>query len=275
MKKLLLLFILLPLLINAQLQKKIYVGYLTTSSKDIITYQLDFEINSDNTISGESTTDIYGKNKTKSKITGNYNAKNQSINFKETQNTSTKSKNANNEFCFIESQLLEVKKIAGKEILTGKFTGHFPTGELCAKGNIYLASNELLNKENIDLSVVDSLINKKIDYKTITSKNLVSIPWKSNALTFFVWDGSNEDNDIISIYFNETLIKENLSIKNKKEFIEIPLKKKDTNGILKVSAVSSGKEGKNTVNILFVDEKNFYPYISILEKGESINIEIK
>ena len=262
-----------PFFIYSQLENK-YIGYLTTTSKDIITYQIDFEIKTDNTISGESTTDIYGINKTKSIITGSYNPKKQLFSFKEIQNTKTKSTSKNDEFCFIECYQLEIKKLAGKEILSGKFIGKYPNGEPCAKGTIYLVSNEVLTNEKINLSSIDSILNAKMEFKTISSKNSITLDWHSKSINFLVWDGSNEDDDIISIYFNDKLIKENLSIKNKKEPIEIPLTKQ-VQGVLKIKAISTGKEGKNTVNLLFVDETNFYPYVSILEQGESISIEIK
>jgi hypothetical protein len=251
-----------------------YIGYLTTTTKDIITYQIDFELKTDNSINGESTTDIYGKNKTKSFIKGNYNSDKKIYSFKEINNTTTKSASSKDEFCFIECEELKLKTLGGKEVLVGKFIGRYPNGESCAQGSIYLTNKNVLEKEKINFSTIDSLLKNKLEYKSITTKNAISIAWKSKSINFFVWDGSNEDNDVISIYFNDKLIKENLSIKNKKEHIEIPLKK-EGKGIVKIKAVSSGKEGKNTVNILFVDDTNFHPYISILELGESISVELK
>ena len=275
MKSIFCLLLLLPQVMYSQIAStNTYIGYLTTTSKDIITYQIDFDLKADNSISGESTTDIYGKNKTKSLIKGNYNDDKKLYSFKEINNTTTKSASSKEEFCFIECNDLKLKTLAGKEVLVGKFVGRYPNGESCAMGSIYLTNKNVLEKEKINFSAMDSLLNNKLEYKSINSKNSISIPWQSKSINFFVWDGSNEDNDVISIYFNDILIKENLSIKNKKEHIEIPLKK-EGKGIVKIKAVSSGKEGKNTVNILFVDGTNFHPYISILELGESISIELK
>lgn len=273
MKFIFYLLLVMPTILYSQ-QTNTFIGYLTTTSKDIITYQIDFEINADNSIRGESTTDIYGKNKTKSIIKGNYNSDKKLYSFKEINNTTTKSASAKDEFCFIECNELKLKTIAGKEVLVGKFIGRYPNGESCALGNIFLTNKNILEKEKINFSAVDSLLKNKLEYKSITAKSAITIPWQSKAINFFVWDGSNEDNDVISIYFNDKLIKENLPIKNKKEHIEIP-SPKEGKGIVKIKAVSSGKEGKNTVNILFVDDTNFHPYISILELGESISIELK
>lgn len=275
MNRLIFLFIFYPFINFAQQENKnSYVGYITTENKQTITYQIVFEIQIDNSITGESITDIYGKDKTKSIITGNYNAQKNTLSFKEIQNTSTKSKALKEEFCFIESQDLQLKKIGDKEILTGKFYGRLTNGRLCAKGKIFLTSKENSIIEPINKSSLDSILNAKLTFKTLVANNSISIPWKSKTLNFYVWDGSNEDNDVISIYYNNTLIRENIILKNKKERITIPITS-NSESKLKIQAVSLGKEGKNTVNLLFVDNETIYPFISILIQGESVIFDLK
>ncbi len=275
MNRLIFLFIFYPFINFAQQENKnSYVGYITTENKQTITYQIVFEIQIDNSITGESITDIYGKDKTKSIITGNYNAQKNTLSFKEIQNSTTKSKALKEEFCFIESQDLQLKKIGDKEILTGKFNGRLPNGRLCAKGKIFLTSKENSIIEPINKSSLDSILNAKLTFKTLVANNSISIPWKSKTLNFYVWDGSNEDNDVISIYYNNTLIRENIILKNKKERITIPITS-NSESKLKIQAVSLGKEGKNTVNLLFVDNETIYPFISILIQGESVIFDLK
>ena len=275
MNRLIFLFIFYPFINFAQQENKnSYVGYITTENKQTITYQIVFEIQIDNSITGESITDIYGKDKTKSIITGNYNAQKNTLSFKEIQNSTTKSKALKEEFCFIESQDLQLKKIGDKEILTGKFNGRLPNGRLCAKGKIFLTSKENSIIEPINKSSLDSILNAKLTFKTLVANNSISIPWKSKTLNFYVWDGSNEDNDVISINYNNTLIRENIILKNKKERITIPITS-NSESILKIQAVSLGKEGKNTVNLLFVDNETIYPFISILIQGESVIFDLK
>jgi len=275
MNRLIFLFIFYPFINFAQQENKnSYVGYITTENKQTITYQIVFEIQIDNSINGESITDIYGKDKTKSIITGNYNAQKNTLSFKEIQNSTTKSKALKEEFCFIESQDLQLKKIGDKEILTGKFNGRLPNGRLCAKGKIFLTSKENSIIEPINKSSLDSILNAKLTFKTLVANNSISIPWKSKTLNFYVWDGSNEDNDVISIYYNNTLIRENITLKNKKERITIPITS-NSESKLKIQAVSLGKEGKNTVNLLFVDNETIYPFVSILVQGESVIFDLK
>ena len=69
---------------------------------------------------------------------------------------------------------------------------------------------------------IDPKISQLINYKTITAKNFIQLGWKSNNISLFIWDGSNEDNDIITIYYDDQPILENFVIKNKKTLIELP-----------------------------------------------------
>ena len=89
----------------------------------------------------------------------------------------------------------------------------------------------------------------------------------------FIWDGSNEDNDIITIFYDNQPILENFVIKNKKTLIELPFSEVES-AKLKFSAISTGSEGKNTVNIIFIDDNVITPFVSVLDKNESIVINI-
>ena len=120
---------------------------------------------------------------------------------------------------------------------------------------------------------IDPKISQLINYKTITSKSFIQLGWKSNNISLFIWDGSNEDNDIITIYYDGQPILENFVIKNKKTLIELPFA--DVDGAkLKFSAISTGSEGKNTVNIILLDDNVITPFVSVLDKNESIVINI-
>lgn len=121
---------------------------------------------------------------------------------------------------------------------------------------------------------IDPKISQLINYKTITSKNFIQLGWKSNNISLFIWDGSNEDNDIITIYYDDQPILENFVIKNKKTLIELPFSEV-RNAKLKFSAISTGSEGKNTVNIIFIDDNVITPFVSVLDKNESIVINIQ
>ena len=61
---------------------------------------------------------------------------------------------------------------------------------------------------------IDQNISQLINYKTITSKSFIKLGWRSNTISLFIWDGSNEDNDIITIFYDNQPILENFVIKN-------------------------------------------------------------
>lgn len=120
---------------------------------------------------------------------------------------------------------------------------------------------------------IDQNISQLINYKTITSKSFIKVGWRSNTISLFIWDGSNEDNDIITIFYDNQPILENFVIKNKKTLIELPFSEVES-AKLKFSAISTGSEGKNTVNIIFIDDNVITPFVSVLDKNESIVINI-
>jgi hypothetical protein len=120
---------------------------------------------------------------------------------------------------------------------------------------------------------IDQNISQLINYKTITSKSFIKLGWRSNTISLFIWDGSNEDNDIITIFYDNQPILENFVIKNKKTLIELPFSEVES-AKLKFSAISTGSEGKNTVNIIFIDDNVITPFVSVLDKNESIVINI-
>lgn len=284
-------FILLVISIYGALKaqdKKSYefIGALTTSSMDIISYKLIFTELEDGKITGESITDFYGEDMTTSKLEGTFNRKQKKISFTEIENISTKSKEDVNSFCYVAVEDLRIKKLRGKEIIFGKFTGKFKSGENCASGSIYLASQNLIEelkseaeKQGIKLdslgkidSVLYSATLKNNEVKILKGGSNESIDWKSDKVVFDVWDGSKEDNDMINIYINGKLVKEKLIIKNKRITIEEPI---ISNGdVIKIVALNEGELPTNTVNFMFRDEKNTSPFISNLKQGEEFRIII-
>lgn len=91
MKKVFFLFIKLVAINFAFSQNNIayeFIGALTTTDQRIISYKLFFNISTDGTIEGVSTTDFYGSNITKSKIAGVI--KQNELTFNEVNNISTK-----------------------------------------------------------------------------------------------------------------------------------------------------------------------------------------
>lgn len=90
-------------------------------------------------------------------------------------------------------------------------------------------------------------------------------------IVFDVWDGNEEDNDIINIYFNGKLIEKNLVIKNQIKTIEIPFN--GNKGTIRIQAVNEGNAIPNTVNFILRSGTNNKSFLSYLKEGEAFIIE--
>lgn len=301
----LILFIFQNSLVNAQNDSvHFYVGALTTGDKNIISYKLEFTVNSQGDLLGVSTTDFYGKDITKSEITGKLSKNGRRLSFEELNNISTKSEVNDSNFCYISVTDLKIRKVMDKKIANGLFVGRFPNGNECAAGVIYLASNvdkelkifeekmsdykdstgRIILPESIDTVIqkvkekgIDTLLfdkNRKLSkLKVLKKGDTEEIFWSSNEIGLEVWDGSTEDGDIINVYFDDKLIEKNIEIKKEEKILNIPFEK--DSAILRIEAVDNGRLGINTVNILFKNKINAKPYISKLRKGETIEITFK
>lgn len=283
---------------------QMYIGALTTGDKDVISYKLEFTVDNKGVLSGISTTDFYGENITKSEIKGELSKNGKRISFKELSNISTKSEVNDSDFCYVSVNDLKIRKILDKKIVNGLFVGRYPNGNQCASGVLYLASNiekelkvfeekmsdykdstgRIVLPENLDTVIqkvkeqgVDTLImnaNPEVSkLKVLKNGDTEIITWPTNRINLEVWDGSTEDGDIISIYFDGELVEKNVEIKKEEKKLSIPFEK--DSAILKIEAIDNGRLGINTVNLLFKNEANAKPYISKLRKGQIVEITFK
>lgn len=272
---------------SQQIKKNEFVGTLQLSDNTIITFKLNYTELADGKIEGTSLSDIYGADRTLSKITGTYNAASNKISFKETGNVSTKSASDLGLFCFINVANAKIKTTGDKTIIQGTFTGNFLSGKKCASGNIYLISSSYVEKlsdrfltkkyiKNEDsLAIIKEKVNE-LKLQTNTSQlrhnELMKLNWTSNEIIIEVWDGQNEDNDEISIYINDKKVLDQFIIKKEKKQIIVPINQPINN--IKIVAISEGIKAPCTANVGFVDGVSSTPIVAILKKGESTNIQI-
>lgn len=254
-----------------------FIGALHTSNQEIISYKINFKETGNGKIEGESITDFYGENYTKSKITGSFNSKKNLLSFSEVGNITTKSSEDEELFCYVRIKDLKIRTVKKKRIVQGKFSGLFQNGDSCATGSIYLVSSDLLEDLSIDedsLRKLDSLVKiatSAKDIKLLKNNDKHLVHWSSDFIVLDVWDGSMEDNDIINIYFNDQIVEENLIIKNRVKTIKIPFK--EGKGIIKVVAQNEGDKGTNSVYFLLRDGNKLNPVRCSLLTGEEVLIE--
>jgi hypothetical protein len=262
-----------------------YIGTLQLSTKQLITYKLNINEKEDGKFEGTSVTDIYGKNRTQSSIKGTLNTKTKKISFYEIQNISTKSTSGKDEFCYVNVLDARIKSIGGKTIIEGTFTGKYPDGKTCGKGNIYLISTMALKELNNELALhnEDSLKLVKDKINNLLSKSeenylrrneVLSVGSASNAVTLDIWDGGGEeDNDEVYVLVNNKKMGETIDIKRERKTITIELD--SIFNEIKIVAVNEGKWKPCTANILLKDGTKHTPIVTVLKKGEAAMIEIK
>lgn len=257
-----------------------FIGMLRLPDSSLITYKINFKETINQKIEGYSMTDFYGAEKTKSKIEGVINKDKKTISFFETGNVATKSNANANEFCFVHVKNANIKSKNGKSIIQGKFIGKFENDTNCMNGSVYLMGTDFLTKPSTKTDstkankppkndhIID-MLNKTNDL-SLTSADVLKLNWSSDDIKLELWDGSQIDQDKISVYVNDKIILENFIITQDKKIILIPFT--EDNCKIKILAVNEGKSPPNTVNIILKDKNNSTPFITNLKIGESTSI---
>jgi hypothetical protein len=262
-----------------------FIGTITVKGGEKLSYKIVFNQVKDNNIKGYSITDLYGENLTKTLIEGKYDTVNNVLSFNELSNTYTKVDAADSTFCFVSAKKLKIKNINGSKIITGEFKGMFPSGEECAEGKIFLAESKVIKKIQ---SAVDSIkihqdsidtvhdsVNVKVFNKqqkmVLMSNDELLIKYLGTDLTLEIWDGAIPDNDKISIYLNDEIFKENITLTNNKKMFNLPAGEDKFK--LKIVALNLGNAGVNTVTFAVKDTVDVKEFSSRLNTGETFDIE--
>lgn len=249
-------------------------------------YRLLFQIDNGE-VSGYAFTDEQGTLETKSIIHGTFNAKNNQIIFSETNKLITKSKQSANERCYLSGTItIELNKNISK--INGTFTEFTNSGQKCQNGKIKILSldSSLKLKEKIEkekLIVKKIKVSKKIKANepilpnftseekiTIKDDEEVSIFWNSDTFKLDIWDDAKEDNDKITVQFNDEVILDNHTLKNKKESIELTLNKGENKIIF--TANNTGLIANNTARVDLFDDNMKHQIVTQLKLNKSVTV---
>ncbi len=258
-----------------------FIGTIQLTNSELLTFKINYTEFENGKIEGTAITDIYGTDRTKSKIEGNINRKENKISFRELSNISTKSNSNESDFCFINLNNAKINTVKSKTIIQGSFIGKYKNGEECARGSVYLISTnylEVLEKKILESDKIKkhdsiSVIKEKIaEYKTksentiLNNKEDIKINWTSNEVIIEVWDGEREDYDEIGISVNNKMVLDRLILKQQKKSIIVPFNGETTT--IKVIGINEGNSSPCTANILLKDGENNTPIITVLKKGQ-------
>jgi hypothetical protein len=284
--KLILLFWVCPVFAQEKYELE-YVGTLQLPDNQLLSFKLSFNKLPGGKIEGISLTDIYGTNRTKSKIEGNI-EKGSKISFHETRNLSTKSDSDPSEFCFITVDNAKYKNVSNKSIIQGPFVGKYPGGERCISGYVYLVSTKYLEdlsgkmltsnyvKDADSLALLKKKVNtlKEVAEKNVLKNNdVLTVNWTSAEMIIELWDGEQEDEDEIELYVNGKKVIDRLTLRREKKTIILPVETKINT--IKIVGVSEGAAANCTANITLRDGDQVTSAFTFLKKNESAVIKIE
>ena len=272
MKKIL---IIIFLFFQSQLNAEEYVGSVILSDSTIYSFELNLIINKEN-ISGYSLTNYGTNSETKSSIEGTFDKTKNAYEIIEKQIIYTKSKESIKNFCHLRIDLSEKGSYKSKR-LEGEFIGYYDNNKKCAEGKIILFKKEKLKKieKKINKRIKKSTNNKsEHNNKKITLKkdDKFYIETSKKYVSIRVWDPNLEDNDMILMKFNDDLILENYSTKNKPKKRRVKLSK--GRNTLLISAINEGDNPPNTSAIELKVDSQIYHVETKLEIKNDIIIFI-
>ena len=272
MKKIL---IIIFLFFQSKLNAEEYAGSIILSDSTIYTFELNLIINKEN-ITGYSLTNYGTNSETKSSIEGTFDKTKNVYEIIEKQIIYTKSKESIKNFCHLRIDLSEKGSYKSKR-LEGKFIGYYDNNKKCAEGKIILFKKEKLKKieKKINKRIKKSTNNKtEHNNKKITLKkdDKFYIETSKKYVSIRVWDPNLEDNDMILMKFNDDLILENYSTKNKPKKRRLKLSK--GRNTLLISAINEGDNPPNTSAIELKVDSQIYHVETKLEIKNDIIIFI-
>ena len=272
MKKIL---IIIFLFFQSQLNAEEYVGSVILSDSTIYTFELNLIIKKEK-ITGHSLTNYGTNSETKSSIEGTFDKTENVYEIIEKKIIYTKSKENTKNFCHLRIVLSEKGSYKSKR-LEGEFIGYYDNNKKCAEGKIILFKKEKLKKieKKINKRIKKSTNNKsEHNNKKITLKkdDKFYIETSKKYVSIRVWDPNLEDNDMILMKFNDDLILENYSTKNKPKKRRVKLSK--GRNTLLISAINEGDNPPNTSAIELKVDSQIYHVETKLEIKNDIIIFI-
>jgi hypothetical protein len=260
-----------------------YLGLLKLPDSTFIPFRLDFkELNGK--ISGYSYTDLNGRHETKAVIVGNYDTKENKLEFREVEIVYTKSDLEQLDFCNVYFSG-KMRKLNGKSEINGTFKGFYDDLTSCIDGELVMNSARKIQKrtdkfqkqlqktnrvpdsvkQNIDL---DKMYNRyaKNDLK---GGELLNIFWKEEYLKLIIWDDGEVDGDQIDLSINGNKILSGYSPVAQKKELELTLK--DPVNTISLKAINLGKKPPNTARIQLMKKNGeIIDLASNLQVGEEV-----
>lgn len=246
-------------------------------------YRLLFQIDNGK-VTGYAFTDEQGTQETKSLINGVFISKTKTIIFSETKKLLTKSRQTFNELCYLQGTVsFDLKPSISR--IKGVFTEETINGKKCTQGKIEIISPDSYNKLKKTIALEEKLLTKpkkvteiKETLPTFTSDEKITIKgdeevtifWNSDKFVLDIWDDAKEDNDQITIEFNDEVILKKHTLMNKKESLTFDLIKGENKIIF--TANNTGYLANNTARVDLFDDNIKHQIVTKLKLNKSVTV---
>jgi hypothetical protein len=284
--KLILLFLVTFSFTNIYSQEEFeYFGAIKLNDTSVITYTINFkEVKGE--IKGYSITDLGGEHETRSLLFGEYSEANKELSFRETAIVYTKSTYKHDDFCHINFTTKNYK--LGDNKISGKFIGLFSDNTRCIDGEILLNESEKVEKrvakvtKKIDRMkrIPDSIkqranmtkIMDSLKMNILRSDKTLNLFSNSNTINVAIYDGGQEDGDIIDVYVDNKLVLKNYTVSKTPKKLPVSLINKQT--YLKIVAKNVGTISTNTAVLELSNNSYTVRALTNLKVNEKTTIAI-
>ena len=261
-----------------------FTGKLLMDDFSSISYRINISLGKYGDVEGLSTKDIFIESPKSYSVTGFLDIQNSKISFVETAPISKISTFESDNECFIYVSNADLKLIDPKIVIEGTFISKTSNGETCYTGKIKLAGplspllkNKFLQKEMAyfeeqKFTDSDSLLLNTTPSVTLTKNSIekIKLSKTTEKIALELWDEEVEDGDIIDIYLNNELFKEDFRIKKDSQRLIISLLDEELE--IKIKAKNTGRIFPNTVSIRVIGKENVYKLETKLRRNESASI---
>lgn len=265
-------------------------GAIVIGKAEVMSYQIVYEIDKSNSISGYSLCDVNGKQETKASITGTYYPKSRRLVFEEKSIINTRLTTLENEFCLMQVEGRLSKK-EGKNIFNGKFNSGSHSEEIvCDSGSLILLSTKALDMlaKKVTKATVRSPGTKdpEKDNKSnpipvtrnvveLTSGMVKEIELKSDKIFLDIVDDRFQDGDRIRLLKNDAIIANSLEITNDLKTFDFSIGKAEKETAFTIIAENEGSIALTTIKAALRNGDQVDLLIISLNKGESVKFVLK
>jgi len=291
----LILLLLIPLSLAAQIRHFTLNGSLGVESGETFSYKLVCT-DSGGTISGYGITYLREANDTKATVKGTIDRKQKTLSFTETEIAYNHGFKSNAVICLLRATLKYIPE-GGRLILSGPVISADAGNGACSRGSIRFedeaALRELFREEHTDTvkrpaarTVVIRAPQPRTE--TATAQHTDSAPvteeitagrekvyeWHTDTVILELWDGGRIDGDIITIRYNGHPILSRYTLAKEKKRILLPLSSTGTDSIT-IIADNMGNEPPNTANLLLRDGDREHTVVAYNDVGKEAVIRIR